>query len=83
MTVFMEKTNLTIQLDCLELIAATKELLQAEADHPELGQHLRAEVPDKLAHPTVRQRCPAALPSCREREPRCGRMDGMVHPATR
>lgn len=43
--VFMEKTNLTIQLDRLELVAATKELLEAEDDLERLSQHLRADVP--------------------------------------
>jgi [ribosomal protein S5]-alanine N-acetyltransferase len=45
--VLMEKMmlNLTIRLDRLELIAATKELLQAEDDHTHLGHGLQAEVP--------------------------------------
>ena len=45
--VFMEKVvpRLTIRLDRLELIAATKEMLQAEEDLERLGQHLRADVP--------------------------------------
>ncbi len=43
--VFLEKTNLTIRLARLELIAATKALLQAEADHSQLGRVLQAEVP--------------------------------------
>ena len=38
-------SNLTIQLDRLELFAATKELLQAEADHPRFARRLQAEVP--------------------------------------
>jgi [ribosomal protein S5]-alanine N-acetyltransferase len=43
--VFMEKTNLTIGLDRLELIAATKELLQLEADHLQFARSLQAEIP--------------------------------------
>jgi RimJ/RimL family protein N-acetyltransferase len=45
--VFMEKVvpRLTIRLDRLELIAATKEMLEAEEDLERLGQHLRADVP--------------------------------------
>jgi RimJ/RimL family protein N-acetyltransferase len=42
----MEKTNLSIHLDRLELIAATKELFQAETDHSELARRLQAEVPN-------------------------------------
>jgi RimJ/RimL family protein N-acetyltransferase len=45
--VFMEKVVpcLTIRLDRLELIAATREMLEAEEDLERLGQHLRAFVP--------------------------------------
>lgn len=45
--IFMEKVvpRLTIRLDRLELVAATKELLEAEDDLERLGQHLRADVP--------------------------------------
>jgi RimJ/RimL family protein N-acetyltransferase len=45
--VFMEKVvlRLTIRLDRLELIAATKEMLEAEEDVERLGQLLRADVP--------------------------------------
>jgi RimJ/RimL family protein N-acetyltransferase len=42
----MEKTNLTIRLDRLELIAGTKELFLSEIDHPELARRLQAEVPN-------------------------------------
>lgn len=49
----MEKTlsNLTLRLDRLELIAATKELLQAEADLPLLAKCLQAEVPNNWPTP--------------------------------
>jgi RimJ/RimL family protein N-acetyltransferase len=45
--VFMEKVvpRLTIRLNRLELIAATKELLEAEEDLERLGEYLRADVP--------------------------------------
>jgi len=43
--------HLTIQLDRLALIAATEELLQAEADHMQLAHGLRAEVPDNWTTP--------------------------------
>lgn len=45
--VFMEKIVpcLTIRLDRLELIAATREMLEAEDDLERLGQHLQADVP--------------------------------------
>jgi RimJ/RimL family protein N-acetyltransferase len=45
--VFMEKVvpRLTIRLDRLELIAATKDMLDAEEDLKRLGQLLRADVP--------------------------------------
>jgi hypothetical protein len=45
---FMEEMmpNLTIRLERLELIAATKELLQVEADHTHLAHGLQADVPD-------------------------------------
>jgi RimJ/RimL family protein N-acetyltransferase len=45
--VFMEKVvpRLTIRLDRLELIAATKEMLEAEEELERLGQHLQADVP--------------------------------------
>jgi len=49
--VFMEKTPLTIRLDRLELVAATKELLQAEAGLPQLARGLQAEVPDNWPTP--------------------------------
>jgi RimJ/RimL family protein N-acetyltransferase len=42
---------ITIHLDRLELIAATKELFQAETDHPELARRLQAEVPDNWPAP--------------------------------
>jgi RimJ/RimL family protein N-acetyltransferase len=49
----MEKgmPHLTIRLDRLELIAATDELLQAEDDHSQLAQRLRAEVPTNWPTP--------------------------------
>jgi [ribosomal protein S5]-alanine N-acetyltransferase len=47
----MQKMNLTIQLNRLELIAATKELLQAEVDHSQLARCLQAEVPDNWPTP--------------------------------
>ena len=43
--------NLTIRLERLELIAATKELLQAEADRPQLARGLQAEVPSNWPTP--------------------------------
>lgn len=49
--VFMEKKNLTIRLDRLELVAATKELLQAETDHSQLARCLKADVPDNWPTP--------------------------------
>jgi RimJ/RimL family protein N-acetyltransferase/ribosomal protein S18 acetylase RimI-like enzyme len=49
--VFMKKTNLTIQLARLQLIAATKELLQAEADPTQLARCLQADVPDNWPTP--------------------------------
>ena len=50
---FVEKTmpNLTIRLDRLELVAATKELLQAEDDLPELARCLQADVPGNWPMP--------------------------------
>jgi RimJ/RimL family protein N-acetyltransferase len=47
----MKKTSLTIRLERLELIAATAELLQAEADHPQLARCLQADVPDNWPTP--------------------------------
>ncbi len=44
-------SNRTIRLDRLELIAATKELLQAEADHSQLARGLEADVPDNWPTP--------------------------------
>ena len=43
--------NLTIRLERLELIAATKELLQVEADHTHLAHGLQADVPDNWPTP--------------------------------
>lgn len=48
---FMEKKHLTMRLERLELIAATKELLQAENDHSQLARALQAEVPDNWPTP--------------------------------
>lgn len=50
---FVEKMipNLTIRLDRLELVAATKELLQAEDDLPELARCLQADVPGNWPMP--------------------------------
>jgi [ribosomal protein S5]-alanine N-acetyltransferase len=48
---FMKKTNLTIQLDRLELIAATKELLEAEGNHSQLAKCLEADIPDNWPPP--------------------------------
>lgn len=44
-------SNLTIRLERLELTAATKELLQAEADHLELARCLQADVPGNWPTP--------------------------------
>jgi RimJ/RimL family protein N-acetyltransferase len=51
--VFMEKMapHPMVRLDRLELIAATQELLQAEADHTQLAQGLQAEVPGNWPTP--------------------------------
>jgi [ribosomal protein S5]-alanine N-acetyltransferase len=43
--------HLSIQLDRLELVAATKELLQAETDHSQLARCLQAEVPSNWPTP--------------------------------
>lgn len=43
--------NLKIQLDRLEMVAATKQLLEAEADHSQLAQGLQAEVPSNWPTP--------------------------------
>jgi len=43
--------SLTLRLNRLELIAATKELLQAEKNLEELGRGLQAEVPDNWPPP--------------------------------
>jgi [ribosomal protein S5]-alanine N-acetyltransferase len=41
----MGKTSLSIGMDRLEMIAATKELLQVESDHSQLAQGLQAKIP--------------------------------------
>ena len=43
--------NLTIRLDRLELIAATKELLHAEEDLPRFAQGLQADIPSNWPTP--------------------------------
>jgi len=47
----MDRTNLIIRLDRLELVAATEEILLAEADHRQLAGRLQAEVPSNWPMP--------------------------------